>query len=111
MNESQTGIKIARRNINDLRYLDDTIVMAESEEELKSLLRLKEESEKKKTGLKVSLWHPLPSFHDKQKGKKWNQWHIFFSWDPKSLQAVTATMKVKDAWLLEEKLWQNLIAY
>ena len=55
MNESQTGIKIARRNINDLRYLDDTIVMAESEEELKSLLRLKEESEKKKTGLKVSL--------------------------------------------------------
>ena len=53
LDEAHTGIKIARRNINDLRYLDDTIVMAESEEELKSLLRLKEESEK--GGLKLNI--------------------------------------------------------
>ena len=60
MNESQTGIKIARRNINDLRYLDDTIVMAESEEELKSLLRLKEESEKKKNWLESKFMTSTP---------------------------------------------------
>ena len=70
LEESQTGIKIARRNINNLRYADDTILMAESEEELKSLLmRVKEESSK--AGLKLNLkkrirsWHLVPSFHGK----------------------------------------------
>ena len=70
---SQAGIKIARRNINNLRYADDTNLMAESEEELKSLLmKVKEDSEK--AGLKLNIqktrtWHPVPSLHGKQKGK------------------------------------------
>ena len=69
LEEAQTGIKIAGRNINNLRYVDDTILMAESEEELKSLLmKMKEESEK--AGLKLNFqkrrsWHPVPSHHDK----------------------------------------------
>ena len=73
----QAGIKIARRNINNLRYADDTILMAESEEELKSLLlKVKEESEK--VGLKLNIqkirsWHLVPSLHGKQTGKQWKQ--------------------------------------
>ena len=69
LDEAQTGIKIARRNINNLRYTDGTTLMAESEEELKSLLMsVKEESEK--AGLKLNIqklrsWHPVPSLHDK----------------------------------------------
>ena len=69
LDEAQTGIKIARRNINNLRYADDTTLMAESEEELKSLLmKVKEESEK--DGLKLNIqktkiWHPVPSLHGK----------------------------------------------
>ena len=67
LEEGQAGIKIARRNINNLRYADDTTLMAESEEELKSLLmKVKEESEK--VGLKLNIqklrsWHPVPSLH------------------------------------------------
>ena len=69
LEEAQTGIKIARRNINNLRYADDSILMAESDEELKSLLMtVKEESEK--VGLKLNIqkqrsWHPVPSLHGK----------------------------------------------
>ena len=69
LDESQTGMKIARRNINNLRYADDTTLMAESQEELKSLLRkVKEKSEK--AGLKLNIqklrsWHPVPSLHGK----------------------------------------------
>jgi len=69
LNEAQAGIKIARRNINNLRYADVTTLMAESEEELKSLLmKVKEESEK--VGLKLNIqkrrsWHPVPSLHGK----------------------------------------------
>ena len=69
MNESQAGIKISKRNINNLRYADDTTLIAESEEELKSLLmKVKEESEK--VGLKLNIqktksWHPVPSLHGK----------------------------------------------
>ena len=72
LDESQAGIKIARRNINNLRHTDDTALMAESEEELKSLLmRLKEESEKadlklkKKQKTKLRSWHLVPSLHGK----------------------------------------------
>ena len=66
VNEAQAGIRIARRNISDLRYVDDTTLMVESEEELKDLLRIKEESEI--AGLKLNIqklrsWHPVPSFH------------------------------------------------
>ena len=69
LEEAQAGIKIAGRNINNLRYTDDTTLMAESEEELKSLLmKLKEESEKvglNSTFRKLRSWHPVPSLHEK----------------------------------------------
>ena len=105
----QAGIKIAERNINNLRYADDTTLMAENEEELKSLLmKVKEKSEK--VGLKVNI----------QKTKIMafgpiNSWQIdgetvetvvdFILGAPKSLQMVTAAMKLKEAYSLEEKLW------
>ena len=75
LDEAQAGIKIARRNTNKLRYADDTTLMAESEEELKSIfLKLKEESEK--VGLKLNIrklrsWHLAPSLHGKYMGKQW----------------------------------------
>ena len=74
LEEAQAGIKIAGRNINNIRYADDTTLMAESEEELKSyLMKVKEESEK--TGLKLNIqkrrsWHLVPSLHGKQVGKQ-----------------------------------------
>ena len=78
LDEAQAGVKIAETNINNLRYADTTL-MAESEEELKSLLMRFHESEK--AGLKLSIqkirpWHPVPSFHGKYKEKKWKQWQI-----------------------------------
>ena len=81
--------------------------MAESEEELKSLLmKMKEESEK--VGLKLNIqktksWHLVPSL-GKQMGKQWKQCQTLFFWVPKSLQTVTAAMKLKDAYSLEGKL-------
>ena len=83
--------------------------MAESEEELQSLLRVKEESEKadlkniKKT--KVVASGPITSWQIE--GEKWKQWQILFSWAPKSLWMVTAAMKLNDTCSLEEKLWQT----
>ena len=76
LDEAQAGIKISGRNINNLRYADDTTLMAESEEELKSLLKMKEES--KKVGLKLNIQKTKimaysPSLHDKQMGKQWKQ--------------------------------------
>ena len=75
LDESQAGIKIARRNINSLRYADDTTLMAESEEELKSLLmKVKEKSEKlayNTTLKKQRSWHQVPSLHGKYMGKQW----------------------------------------
>ena len=77
LEDAQAGIKIARRNINNLRYADDTTLMAESEEGLESLLmRVKEES--KKVGLKLNIqklrsWHPVLALHGKQMGKQWKQ--------------------------------------
>ena len=107
LEEAQSGIKISVRNINHLRYADDTTLMAESEEELKSLLmKVTEESEK--VGLKLNIQkmirHPVPSLHGKQMGKQWKQCQTLFFWAPKSLQVVTAAMKLKDAYSLEEKL-------
>ena len=69
LDEAQAGIKISRRNINNLRYADDTTLMAESEEELKCLL-MKVEMESEKAGLKLNIqklrsWHPVPSLHGK----------------------------------------------
>ena len=108
LDEAQTGIKIAGRNIHNLRYADDTTLMAESEEELKSLLmKVIEESEK--VGLKLNIQKtkimasgPMTSW--KIEGKQWKQWLTLFFWAPKSLQMVIAAMKLKDAYSLAGKL-------
>ena len=103
---TQAGIKIAGRNINELRYADDTTLMAESEEETKSLLmKVKEKSEK--VGLKLNI--------QKMKimaSSPITSWQIdgetvadFIFGAPKSLQMVITTMKLKDIYSLEEKLW------
>ena len=80
--EAQAGIKIAERNINNLRYADDTTPMAESEEELKCLLmKVKEESEKvgqRSTFRKLRPWHLVPSLHGKYIGRQCNQWQTYF---------------------------------
>ena len=108
LDESQAGIYIARRNINNLRYADDTSLMAKSEEELKSLLmRVKEGSEK--AGLKCNIQEPKnmasgPITSRQINGGKLKQWQILFSWAPKSLQMVTAAMKLKHTCSLEKKL-------
>ena len=96
LDEAHAGIKITRRNINNLRYADDATLMAESEEELKSFL-MKVEEESETAGLKLNIQKtkimassPIMSW---QIGKKWKQWETLFSWAPKSLQTVTAAMK------------------
>ena len=105
--EAQTGIKIARRNINNLRYADDTTLMAESEEELKSLLmKVKEESEK--VGLKLNIQKTKimasgPITSRQIDGETVETVSDFLFWGaPKSLQMVIATMKLKDTYSLEE---------
>ena len=107
LEETQAGIKIAGRNINNLRYADDTTLMAESEEELQSpLMKVKEESEK--VGLKLNIQKmkimtssPITSWEID--GKQWKQCQTSFLWAPNSLQMVIAAMKLKDAYSLEEK--------
>ena len=109
LEEVQAGIKIAGRNINNLRYADDTTLMAESEEELKSLLmKVKEESEN--IGLKLNIQKrkimasgPITSWEID--GERVETIRLFFFFlAPKSLQMVTAAMKLKDTYSLEEKL-------
>ena len=108
LNESQAGIQIAGKNINNLRYADDTTLMAESKEEPKGLLmKVKEESEK--AGLKLNIWktkitasNPITSW---QIDGETTVTDFIFSWAPKPLQMVTASMKLKDAYSLEGKLW------
>ena len=106
--EAQAGIKIAGRNINNLIYAEDTTLMAESKEELKSLLmKVKEESEK--AGLKLNIQKtkilasgPITSWQmDRETIETVRD---FMFWAPKSLQMVTSAMKLKDAYSLEEKL-------
>ena len=108
--DSQGGINIARRNMNNLKYADYTTLMAESEEELKSLLmKVKEESEK--FGLKLNIEKTkimaAPSLHVKWVRKQRKYWQTLFSSVPKSLRMVTAAMKLKDTVSLEENLWQT----
>ena len=108
LDEAQTGIKIAGRNINNLRYADDTTLMAESEEELNSLLmKVKEENEN--VGLKLNIQKtkimassPITSWQID--GKQWKQWLTLFSWASKSLEMVTVAMKSKDSCSLDGKL-------
>ena len=106
--EDAQGIKIARRNINNLRYADDTTLMAESEEELKSLL-MKVKEERKKVGLKLNMQKikimtsgPITSWEID--GKTMETVSDFIFWAPKSLQMVIAAMKLKDTYSLEGKL-------
>ena len=110
LEETQSGIKIAGRNINNLRYADDTTLMAESEEELKSLLmNVKEESQY--VGLKLNMQKtkimasgPITSWEiDGETVETVSD--FVFGGAPKSLQMVTAAMKLKDAYSLEGKLW------
>ena len=113
LEETQAEIKIARRNINNLRYADDTTLMAESEEELKSLLmKVKEESEKVDIKLniqktKIMAFGPITSWEIDGETK---QCQTLFFWAPKSLQMVTAAMKLKDAYSLEEKVSAKAVA-
>ena len=108
LKEAQAGIKIAGRNINNLRYADDTTLMAESKEEVKSLLmKVKEESEK--DGLKLNIqktkiWHLVLLLLWEIDGETVETVADFIFWAPKSLQMVIAAMKLKDACSLEEKL-------
>ena len=106
LDESQAEIKISRRNINNLKYADDTTLMAESKKELKSpLMNMKEESEK--DGLKLSIQKTKivvssPITLWQIDGKMWKQCQISFSWAPKSMRMVTAAMKLMDTCSLEE---------
>ena len=108
LEEAQAGIKIARRNTNNLRYVDDTTLMAESEEELKILLmKVKEESEK--VGLKFNIQKtkimasgPITSWEID--GEQWKQCQTLFFGAPKSLQMLIAAMELKNAYYLEGKL-------
>ena len=93
----------ARRNINNIRYADDTTLMAESEELKSLLMKVKVESEK--LGLKLHIQKTkvmasVPSLHGKLMGKQWKQWLTLFLGAPKSLQMVIAAMKLKDAYSL-----------
>ena len=106
LDEVQAGIKIARRNINNLRYTDETTLMAESEELKSLLMKVKEESEK--VGLKLNIQKaeimasgPITSWQiDGETMETVSDFTLFF-WAPKSLQMVTAAMKLKDACFLE----------
>ena len=108
LEEAQARIKIARRNINNLRYADGTTLMAESKEWKSILMKVKEESEK--VGLKLNIQKtkimasgPITSWEIGM-GK---QCQTLYFWAPKSLQMVTAAMKLKDTYSLEGKLWPN----
>ena len=105
--ETQAKIKIAGRNINNLRY-ENTTLMAENKEEVKSLLmKVKEESEKAGLNLnnqKTKIMASGPITQWQIDGETMGIVRLLFSWAPKSLQMVTAAMKLKDTWSLEEKL-------
>ena len=110
LDEAQTGIKIARRNISNLRYADNTTLMAESQRGTEEPLDEGEKGEWKgylKTQHSKNKDHDIQShqLHGKQMGKQWKQWLTLFLGALKSLQMVTAAMKLKDACSLEGKLW------
>ena len=108
LNEAQAGIKIAQRNINNLRYADDTTLMAKSKDELKSLLMKVKERER--VGLKLNIQKtkimasgPITPWQIDGEEME-TEMKTLFSWAPKSLQMVTAAMKLKDSCSFEEKL-------
>ena len=110
LDEAQAGIKIARRNINNLRYADDTILMAESKELKSLLMKVKKESEK--VGLKLNIQkakimasRPITKWQIDGETMETVRDLTLFWGAPKSLQMVTAAIKLKEACSLEEKLW------
>ena len=112
LDEAQAGIKIAGRNINNLRYADDTTLMAESEEELKSLLiKMKEESQK--VGLKLKFrklrsWHPVPSLHWQTDGETMKTVRDFSFWGSKITGDGDYSHEIKRCMLLGRKAMANL---
>ena len=109
LGEEQVGIKIARKNINNLRYSDDTTLMAENEELMSLLMKVKEKSEK--AGLKLNIKKtkimassPVTSWQVDGETME-TVIDCLYLWAPKPLQMVTAAMKLKDSCSLEEKLW------
>ena len=109
LDEAQAGIKIAVRNTSNVGYADDTTLTEESKEELSLFMKVKERE--KKAGLKLNIqkikimaFSPITSW---QIYRETMETVTLFSWAPKSLQTVTAAMKLKDACSLEEKLWQT----
>ena len=115
LEEAQAGIKISKRNINNLRYADDTTFTAESEEEIKSLL-MKVKVESEKVGLKLNIQKmksmassPITSWEID--GETVETVLDFILGAPKSLQMMIAAMKLKDAYSLEGKLWPTYIVY
>ena len=109
LDKAQAGIKITGRNINNLKYADDTTLMAQIEEELKSfLLKVKDESEK--SGLKLSFQKKIMAFSPITSWQIDGEIVTLFSWAPKSLQMATEAKKLKDTCFLEEKLWPTQTA-
>ena len=113
LDEAQAGIKIARRNINNLRYADDITLMAEGEGE-----ETVDESDRGEWKSWLNTQHLANEYHGIQShfvlaynGKQWKQWETLFWGGPKSLHMLTAAMKLKDACSLEEKLWPTWTAY
>ena len=110
LDEAQAGIKISGRNINNLRYADDTMLLAETKEELKGLLmKVKEESEKAGLRLNIQISNimassPITSW--RREGETMETVTNFILGAPKSLHMVTAAMKLKDAYSLKGKLWK-----
>ena len=110
LDEAQAGTKIAGRNINNLRYANDTTLMAESEEELKSLLmKVKEESEN--VGLKLNIqrrsWHPVPSLHDNRWGSNGNSERLYFGGSKITVDG-DCSHEIKRRLLLGRKVMTNL---
>ena len=112
LDEAQAGIKIGGKNINNLRYADDTTLTAESKEELKSLLmKVKEETEK--AGLKLNIqktksWHPVPSLHGKSMGKQWKERLTLFFLGSKITADGDCSHEIKRCLLLGRKDMTNL---
>ena len=114
LEETQAGIKIAGININNFRYADDTTLMAESKELKSLLMKVKEKEWKSWLKLniqktKITASSPITLWQTD--GDKMETVRDFFSWAPKSLQMLSAAMKLKNACSLEEKLWPTEIAY
>ena len=113
LDEKQAGIKIARKKINNLRYVDDTTLMAENERELKNLLmKVKEESEK--AGLKLNIQKTkimasVLSLHGRQMGKMWKSGQISFSWAPKSMGTSDCSHEIKRCLLIGRIAMTNLL--